>query len=177
MFDKEWADCLEVPGYPKYRVSREGNVYSNFRNLRIIKLKLGARRGYPYLEVQKKPKTIRLLVHRLVYSLYVGVIPIDKSVDHINRNKADNRVENLRLASRTEQSGNTAKRKTKACNPYRGITCVNNKWQVIVSEPGKPSSYRSFDSPIKAAVLYDLFALKKYGNFACTNFLKTADML
>ena len=39
-------------------------------------------------------------VHRIVYALHHGIDPGFLIVDHINRNKQDNRVNNLRLVSR-----------------------------------------------------------------------------
>ena len=45
--------------------------------------------------------------HRVVWVMHYGPIPDNHTVDHINRIKTDNRIENLRLAAnQTEQNGN-----------------------------------------------------------------------
>lgn len=47
------------------------------------------------------------LVHRLVAETYFGDIPDGTEVDHANRNRSDNRVENLRIVTHSENLRNT----------------------------------------------------------------------
>lgn len=53
-----------------------------------------------------KVKGRQIKAHRLVWFLCNGVFP-DCEIDHINRNRRDNRIENLRLADRNVQAQNT----------------------------------------------------------------------
>ena len=48
----------------------------------------------------------QLYAHRVIWEIEVGPIPEGMTVDHVNRNGLDNRLENLRLASKTQQIRN-----------------------------------------------------------------------
>jgi len=48
----------------------------------------------------------KFMVHRLVWEYFNGPIPEGCEIDHINGCRADNRIENLRLATRSQNSMN-----------------------------------------------------------------------
>ena len=70
-----------------------------------------------YLKVKVKKKA--LLVHRVVWLLNHGDFP-RLEIDHINRNKTDNRIENLREATRWENNIN----KEFKVNPTTGVVGI-----------------------------------------------------
>lgn len=47
-----------------------------------------------YIEIQYNKK--RYYAHRIIYEMHVGIIPEGFVVDHINKNRSDNRLKNLR---------------------------------------------------------------------------------
>lgn len=49
--------------------------------------------------------------HRLAWIYVYGSIPRDKFIDHINRDRSDNRIENLRLVSPRENNSNRSDRR------------------------------------------------------------------
>jgi hypothetical protein len=52
---------------------------------------------------------IRMKAHRIAWAIHYGEWP-EAEIDHINRNKDDNRIENLRVSDRTQQLHNTKMR-------------------------------------------------------------------
>ena len=63
-----------------------------------------------YLIIKVKSKQFK--AHRIVWLLNYGHFP-KSELDHINRNKLDNRIENLRESNRTQQNRNKDKKVNK----------------------------------------------------------------
>jgi hypothetical protein len=91
MAQKEYI-IKEIPGYEgKYALTSDGQV------VRFIKMHSN-HRGAIKVTLNRKPQ----FVHRLVYLTFVGRIPENLEVDHINGDCTDNRLVNLRLLTRLE---------------------------------------------------------------------------
>jgi len=50
---------------------------------------------------------VKYMLHNLIWHYHNGLIPDGRCVDHINRDVRDNRIENLRLATRSENRKNS----------------------------------------------------------------------
>lgn len=89
---KHWK---EVEGCPNYLVSSAGRV----KNLKLgIVLKQSLRNGYLRVSINGKGQS----VHRLVAQAFIPNPNGFDTVDHINGDKTDNRAENLRWISRSD---------------------------------------------------------------------------
>ena len=88
----------------------------------------------------------RYYVHRLVFLLHHGYLP--RSIDHINQIKSDNRIENLRACSNSQNSVNVSKPKLKDSVKYRGVTWnernKNNPWVASIRVNGKKTYLGAF---------------------------------
>ena len=73
------------------------------------------KQGYLILKIKGK----QFKAHRVVWFLCNGYFPKEE-IDHINRVRDDNRIENLRLSNRKEQAANT----TKKVNPDTGVVGI-----------------------------------------------------
>lgn len=98
-------------------------------------VKMGASAGTVkqdgYLHITFRGKVAR--GHRVAFYFMTGESP--KSIDHINRNKADNRWENLRTSTQSQQLYNTGIRSDNTSG-VRGVSWhkASNKWMVRVGD-------------------------------------------
>lgn len=128
---------------------------------------INKRNGYVYAAINGK----RYLGHRLVWAFHHGDIPSGVEIDHVNRNPADNTIENLRLATRAQQLSNQGVHRNcisglKGAH-YSGEHRTGSKvWhsQIIVNR--KIIFLGHFDTPEEANKAYAAAADKYFGNFA-----------
>lgn len=124
---------------------------------RVNQYKWSINRGY----AQARVNGGTVLMHRFI----LGAKSDNCDIDHINGNRSDNRHENLRLATRTQNNANSKKR-LNTLSKYKGVTRHRNKWQVYVNGEyiGK------YDDEREAAETYDRIAVRIWGEYARTNF-------
>ena len=105
--NEEWAPALGFEAL--YEVSTLGNVrriatYKGKAMSRPIRPQLQAT-GYLRFWLSKDSQHTKIMAHRLVWSSFRGPIPNALVINHINGDKADNRIGNLELAT---QAANVA---------------------------------------------------------------------
>lgn len=102
---EEWRP---IPGHPGYEASTRGRVRKGSYVLcRHDSGQDPAQDGSRYQRVRVGGR--KVYVHLLVASAFLGPIPPGHTVDHIDRNRANNRPKNLRFATRAAQAKNRAK--------------------------------------------------------------------
>jgi hypothetical protein len=104
---------------------------------------------------------------------YVMGFPSLFQIDHINHDTLDNRKENLRVATPSQNCRNTRSHKDSS-SIYKGVRCKYSKgkyarWEMNIFSEGKRISHY-FGSEIEAARAYDKKARELFGEFACLNF-------
>lgn len=123
-------------------------------------------RGYVRIAETENSKDIFL--HNFVLDL-----PAGSGVDHINRDKLDNRRENLRFADRTQQIANqglTAKNTL----GFKGISIMTTsagriRYVAKLQKQKKTVCLGNYNTPEEAAKAYDEGAKVHFGPYACTN--------
>ena len=87
--------------------------------------KAGCKEINGYCSIQFKRKIYR--AHRLAYFIYHGVDPLEKQIDHIDGNRFNNKIDNLRLATNSQNLRNRSFQKNNKtgiigvywCNTYK----------------------------------------------------------
>lgn len=102
--------------------------------------------------------------HRLAWFFAKGEWPA-LAIDHRNLDKSDNRLANLRLATISQNGGNTRARR----NGLKGITVHScGKFQASVKKDGKSHYLGLFQTPEEAHAAYQRAAVELHGEFART---------
>ena len=108
-----FRDYRRVQGYDNnYIISNYGEVWSiKFGKVRLLKQTPNLT-GYLMVSLYKNAKSKTHLVHALVGIHFVGLRINGLTYDHIDVNNQNNRADNIRLATKSEQAQNQNVRKT-----------------------------------------------------------------
>lgn len=101
--------------------------------------------------------------HRVVWALHHGD-PGELEIDHIDRDPSNNRIENLRLATRQQNGWNRGKGRRGKHSQHKGVTFHKGRWRMKAQGVDK-----SFQTETEAALFYNELVLKKHGEFAVLN--------
>jgi len=96
-------------------------------------------------------------MHRYLWEVVNGSIPEGMEIDHKNRIKTDNHIENLRLVTHGENQRNKSKiRSSTASSEYVGVSWdkFNQKWRAWIQVNGTRRSLGCFNSEELASEAY-----------------------
>lgn len=128
--------------------------------------------GYRYITVQGK----MMLAHRIAWFMFYGVRPIGL-IDHINGDRRDNRIENLRIATYSQNAAN-AKRHSRNTSGLKGASQVvkkgkrTSRWQSSITYQRRQISLGYFDTKEEAHAAYVMAAESLQGKFANDGLMK-----
>ena len=159
-----------IDGYANYEISSFGRV-RNATTERMLKLKKN-NRGYFQVCLSKNSENKSHNIHQLVAREFIDN-PLNKAtVDHIDNDRTNNNIDNLRFASFSENGGNQTKR-SNTSSVYKGVSFHkgNNKWyaQIQVNKCRKSLGY--FEDEKEAAKAYNDAAAELFGEFAKVNLI------
>ena len=123
---------------------------------------VGSKSGY-YLITMVDRKFYK--VHRIIFLWHHGWLPPE--IDHIDLDKSNNRIANLRPAEKTSNAWNVGKRANNTSG-FKGVTWSKRwgKWYAQIQVNGKRKGLGYFDTPEKAHAAYIEAARKHHGEFA-----------
>jgi len=104
-------EFIDIQGYEGfYKINRNGDIFSVLKN-KILKTELN-KDGYYRIGLSKDNKQKHFLIHRLIALNFIPNPENLTIIDHIDRNKTNNNIENLRWVT---QSDNCKNREIKGC--------------------------------------------------------------
>lgn len=117
--------------------------------------------GYIILKINRK----QYKAHRVAWAMHYGEWP-DKIIDHINKDKKDNRIENLRLATDSQSRQNQKIRSDSIAQSRCVYYSVHfRKWVAYTSHLGKRKHIGYFLTKSAAENAYRKTAKQIHGEF------------
>ena len=139
-----------------YLIYDDGKIYRADTKARVGNLGNNGYYNYTY-----KGRTY--LVHRLIHWLDTGEWP--ELCDHINGNQLDNRKENIRAATKSDNAANIPV-KSNNTTGYTGVIKRFDKYQVQIAINGKRLTVCGYETAEAAALARDLLSYWFYGDFS-----------
>jgi len=133
----------------------------NTRYANLLTGCLCKQRGYIILSLENKT----YLAQRVAWLMQTGHWP-NYEIDHWDKDKTNNKWENLREATTSQNHANTSKRVNNASG-YKGVVLIKStgKYKAQISVDGSCQYLGTADTPEEAHELYKTAAREVYGEF------------
>lgn len=120
-------------------------------------------RGYVAINLDGFPRR----AHRLAWLYVTGEYPADE-IDHIDRNRANNRFENLRQATMPENQRNRAVNSNNQSG-LKGAFVYHDRFEARIMVDKVTHKLGTFDTAQEAHEAYCEAALRLHNDYACTD--------
>ena len=141
---------------------RDGNLY-----FKVIKPGCGLNKKVGSMNKRGYIRTIfnghYLYIHRMIFLMHHGYLP--EQVDHINGKKTDNRIENLRAATASQNKWNVGIRKNNTSG-VKGVHRHRNKWRASICINSKSKHIGLFDTIEEAKKAVEAYREELHKEFA-----------
>jgi hypothetical protein len=121
--------------------------------------------GHRHMEIEGKTYT----VHRVAWALHYGRWP-DGEVDHRNRQRADNRIANLRDVNLFQQAQNRGMQRNNTSGT-KGVTYAKNRnrWMAFITANGQSKTLGYYKTKEEAAAVRKAAEERLHGDYACAS--------
>jgi hypothetical protein len=143
---------------------KDGNLIWKVKKSNSLKIGdiCGSKNNEGYIQTSLNGKKFKN--HRLIWMWHYGVFP--ELIDHIDHNPSNNKIENLRIATQSENFRNRPKA-TNNTSGYKGVSFHKHrkKFQAKIKINGKQIYLGLFDSAKDAHNVYCIAAKEHHGEF------------
>lgn len=117
---------------------------------------------------QSRIAGVQYRAHRVIWALVTGEWPFAQ-IDHINGDRSDNRIANLRLASPSENGAN--RRKSRGSSTFVGVHQHKKSggWIASIQKDGRRQHIGLYSTEIEAVIAYRREAALQHGAFAAVH--------
>ena len=122
-----------IEGFENYSVSDHGNVKNN-KTEKVLKQKY-RRDGYMDICLVKDKNKSSHSMQRLVAKAFIPNPNAKPCVDHIDNNRHNNHIDNLRWVTKSENQHNRSINKN-STSMVKGVDFNNNKWRAQIRIDG-----------------------------------------
>jgi hypothetical protein len=145
----------------------DGNLIRKVSTCNSVKIGdvAGSRSSIGYQQIYIVNK--RYLLHRLIFLYHHGYLTSGMQIDHIDRNPSNNRIENLREVSQTQNMQNT-KIHSMNTSGVKGVSwnTKNRKWVAQIHVTGKKAYLGMYSTLEEAAAVVKEAREKYHGEYA-----------
>jgi len=152
---------MEVKDFPNYLIYPDGRVWSkNERSNGFLKQQINNQ--YFVVNLHKEGKIKQKRIHRLIAEHYIPNPDNNPFVDHKNRDKKDNRIENLRWVTTRENNLNIGMKRNNTTG-FKWISPKKNRGKILFrfSRQGYDCKYKT-SKDLSKLLCYSFFYLLKY---------------
>ena len=183
--EENWKNIPNTDGL--YQVSNYGRIRSYksqgrapFKLSTCHLIRLRRKNGYDWYDLSigrlgKQKIRLRGPIHNLMWKVFIGDIPYGYEIDHIDRNRINNYLENLRLATRSQNLQNASKqiRKKGTSSRFKGVYFNKRRscWESEIRVNSKKIYLGSSNSEEIAAEKYNKAAIMYFDTFSNINII------
>jgi hypothetical protein len=147
-------EIKDIPGYEgKYQATTSGDIFSLVSN----KFLKQGDDTYGYSTCNLSGTTYK--VHKLIGMTFLDNPNSHTQIDHINRNRKDNNLTNLKYVSMSENQSNKGSY-VKKSPEMRHIQVKKTTFKVVKNYRNKPSVYKTFKTLVEAQTFRDTLLIQ-----------------
>jgi len=160
---------IAIDDYEDYKFDKQKNQVKNIITGKYLKNNIN-NEGYYNIGLYKNGEKKNFLLHRLIYKANNQQINIEGLfIDHINQDKLDNNINNLRICTRSENGFNRKVYKNNKSSGIKNICKNKNNTFIVNIIKDKKRYSKSFKLLEEAIIWRDIKLSELHKEFACFN--------